>query len=197
MPTFQGKRVSEYWKVVLDAAWDDGIRFQLNSGKRTMDEQRELVRSKGLWSHRNPQGAAAPSPYAPHIRVGRQDHALDVDTDAYDGGEARLQRWLENRGVTVRNTVPGEPWHMEVSAADLSKLYRKLRDPFWGYPADEKRWIREYDALKRANKNQARRSVLRFVMGRRRRSIYRAASKTGWDRARRRARWNSLKARTK
>lgn len=197
MPTFQGKRVSTYWKVVLDAAWKDGVRFQLNSGQRTMAEQRALVATKGLWSPSNPQGAAAPSAHAPHIREGRQDHALDVDTFAHGGGEAKLQRWLEGHGMKVRNTVPGEPWHMEISAADLSKLYRKFKDPLWGYPADEKRWIREYDELKRTNKNRARRAVLRVVMAARRRSIYRAANKTGWNKLRRLDRWSSLKARTK
>lgn len=197
MPTFQGKRVSTYWKVVLDAAWEDGVRFQLNSGQRTMAEQRALVAEKGLWSPSNPQGAAAPSAHAPHIREGRQDHALDVDTFAQGGGESKLQRWLEKQGAMVRNTVPGEPWHMEVSAGSLARLYRKFSDPLRGYPADERRWIREYDALKRANSKRARRAVLRIVMAARRRSIYRAAQKTGWNKLRRRERYASLKARTK
>lgn len=197
MPTFQGKRVSDYWKVVLDAAADAGVRFQLNSGQRTMAEQEALVRQKGVWSPSNRTGAARPSSTAPHIRVGLQNHALDVDTFAQGGGETKLQEWLQDQGARVTNPVPGEPWHMEVSSADLTKLYRKFKDPFVGYPADEKRWLREYDDLKRHNKNAPRRLVLRVVMAARRRSIFREANKTGWNKARRRDRWESLKARTK
>lgn len=197
MPTFQGKRVSPNWETVLQAAWDEGVRFQLNSGQRTLAEQRALVATKGLWSPSNPKGAAAPSPDAPHIRDGRQAHALDVDLFAHGGGEAKLQRWLEHHGVVVRNTVPSEPWHMEISEDALKRLADKFNDALWGYPDDEKRWIREYDRLKREGKNPARRAVLRLVMARRRRSIFRAANKTGWDKARRLDRWSSLKSRTK
>src|SRR5687768_10865619 len=128
MPTFQGKRVSSYWKTVLDAAWTAGVRFRLNSGQRTMAEQQALVDQKGVWSPSNPTGAARPSSTAPHIRVGRQDHAIDVDTFAQGGGEAKLQEWLEDQGARVTNPVPGEPWHMEVSGPDLQKLYRKFKD---------------------------------------------------------------------
>jgi hypothetical protein len=90
-----------------------------------MAEQAALVRQKGVWSPTNRTGAARPSPTAPHIRVGRIDHAIDVRFT--DGGEARLQRWLERQGVRVRNPVPGEPWHMEVAAEDLRRLAAKLR----------------------------------------------------------------------
>jgi lysozyme len=67
---------------------------------------------------------AFPSPTAPHIRVGRHAHALDVNS--LDGGETRLERWIERQGVNWRNTVPGESWHGELSGSDLKKLARKF-----------------------------------------------------------------------
>lgn len=68
---------------------------------------------------------AKPTPFAPHILVGRANHAIDVN--ALDGGEARLQRWLESHGATVTNPVPGEAWHMVISGRDLARLYHKFK----------------------------------------------------------------------
>lgn len=124
---FQTKRVSTYWDIVLTAAAKD-TRFRLNSGRRTKGEQLDLVRQKGVWSPSNPTGAAAYSPTAPHIRVGRQDHAIDVDTN-YGEGEGGLQLWLEQHGATVRNPITQEPWHMEVEEADLRRLAAQVLQP--------------------------------------------------------------------
>lgn len=122
MAYFRGKRVSRRWRRVLTAAEKAGVKFTLNSGRRTLAEQRDLYRR-----YLNGTGnlAAYPNPNAPHIRVGRQAHALDVDT--LDGGESRLQRWLEKHGVRVSNPVRGEPWHLEVPEKDLRRLARKIR----------------------------------------------------------------------
>lgn len=121
--TFQGKRVSRGWRTILRCAWDMGVRFQLNSGQRTMAEQALLVRQKGVWSPVNRTGAALPNRNAPHIRAGRPNHAVDIDTVAYNG-EYRMQEWVERRGVDWQNTVPGEAWHGEVSLAGFLKLHR-------------------------------------------------------------------------
>ena len=63
-------------------------------------------------------------------------------------------------------------------------------------PADETRWLREYDGLLRAKKDKDRRRVLRTTMTKRRKSIWRAAQKSGWDKLNRRDRYKSLLART-
>lgn len=66
-------------------------------------------------------------------------------------------------------------------------------------PADERRWIAEYDRLKRAGQNVARRRTLRAVMCTRRQRIYRAATRPKpdqWAQQNRRARYASLRART-
>lgn len=184
MASFRGYRVSTYWKVVLDAAEKAGVQFTVQSGKRTMAEQWRLYRNP-------PAGTplvAYPSPNAPHIRVGRQDHALD------QGGG--LAAWLRKQGVRVSFPVPGEPWHLEANGADLKRLYKKLRNPFAGYPADEQRWLTEYDALKKAKRDKPRRKVLVRYMTQRRRDIFRAAKKTGWRKSNRIKRYASLRART-
>jgi hypothetical protein len=123
VPTFQGKRVSAEWKVVLEAAVDDGVSFRLNSGQRTFAEQAALYR---LYQSGRGNLAAVPAHNAPHIRTGRQDHAIDVDTYAGDG-IAALSRWLRKQGATLRLTVmPSEPWHGELDAADLVRLAKRL-----------------------------------------------------------------------
>lgn len=76
-------------------------------------------------------------------------------------------------------------------------------DPFAGYPADERRWLHEYDDLQRRGVNVARRHVLRRTMTERRQEIWRAAQPRaaggdgkGWGYRRRAARFKSLRART-
>jgi hypothetical protein len=119
---FQGKRVSRTWRRVLRQAERDGVRFRLNSGRRTLAEQWRLYRA---WRNGTGNLAAYPSPTAPHIRVGRPDHALDVDS--LWGGENALQRYLQRNGVVVTNPVPGEPWHMDATLGSLVAFARKIR----------------------------------------------------------------------
>ncbi len=116
---FQGKRVSTEWDIVLTEAARQGVNFTLNSGKRTMAEQWVLYNGyrKGLPGYNL---AAFPNPNAPHVRVGRPDHAIDVDS--INGGETRLQSWLQKQGVHPTNPVAGESWHMELPAEELRKL---------------------------------------------------------------------------
>ena len=80
----RGKTVSREWAAVLTAAAHD-VAFVLDSGHRTMGEQ------QGLYDNYLRVGrplAARPAANAPHIRLGRIDHAIDVN--ALDGGAARL-----------------------------------------------------------------------------------------------------------
>lgn len=200
MASFRGLRSSREWATSLTAAARDGVRFVANSLQRTMREQAELRRRylAGLGPL-----AAVPNRNAPHIRTGRPDHAADVAWT--DGGVYRLAAWLRRQGARVYWTVPGERWHIEVPRADLERLARKLADPFRLYPADERRWLREYDASlhakpkteRAARSGVERRRVLRRTMTARRKSIWRAAQASGWDKLQRRARYASLLDRTK
>lgn len=126
---FAKVRVSGRWNTVLRAARKDRVRFRVNSGHRTMREQMRLFRENmirpGVPKPGHPM-TAFPSPFAPHIRVGRADHALDVDMFYGDGVEG-LVRWLRAHGAHVTFPVPGEGWHIEINAADLKRLWRKFR----------------------------------------------------------------------
>ena len=119
---FDGKRVSGAWDVVLTEARRQGVRFTLTSGRRTLAEQAALYSA-----YRNGSGvlAAFPSPVAPHIRVGRADHAIDVN--ALDGGEQRLERWLRKQGTRPTNPVRGEAWHLELPRRELIRLARRIK----------------------------------------------------------------------
>jgi hypothetical protein len=194
---FNGKRVSREWYVVLTAAVHEGAiaEHDLDSGHRTMDEQTVLVREKGVWSPANPHGAALPNRTAPHIRLGRPDHALDVN--ALNGAARRLASFLARKGAHPHFTVPPEPWHIELDLDELRELAHTLGvDPFAGYTAAEKRWITEYDRLVRQRRDRGRRRVLRRAMTRQRKAIWRAAQHSGWTRSNRRKRYASLRART-
>jgi hypothetical protein len=187
-------RVSEQWHAVLAAARRHGVAFQLTDGHRTMAEQQERFR---VFQRDGSPRAAVPSPTAPHIRTGRQDHAIDVN--ALDGGAGRLAAWLRRNGAAACFPVAGEPWHIEVPSADLARLAARVADPLAAYPDTERHMIRAYDRLVRDGRDEAgdRRSHLRRRMIRRRKAIWRAAQHTGWDRHNRRERYESLLARTR
>jgi hypothetical protein len=121
--TFQDKRVSHSWRVVLLEA-SKRVDFRLNSGRRTMAEQWYLYRNRGRPGFA--KIVAFPNPNAPHIKVGRQNHSLDVDTGVGDGEQA-LERELERLGLVIINDVAGEPWHQtEQSEARLIAVAARI-----------------------------------------------------------------------
>jgi hypothetical protein len=195
---FRGRTVSHEWAIVLTAAAEH-VAFALDSGHRTMPEQKVLY--EHFLRFGSPR-AARPAANAPHIRLGRFDHAIDVN--ALDGGAGRLAVWLRNKGAHPTFPVPGEPWHIEVPAEELRSLAAQLDDPFRGYTANERRLIREYDHLRATHRDRPRRSALRSEIRAQRKRVWRAAQTTssggdgrGWDHANRRARYRSLLARTR
>jgi hypothetical protein len=185
---FDGKRCSREWHIILTAARADGVDFRLNSGKRTMAEQ------QWLYDHQPPL-AAYPSPTAPHIRVGRFDHAADF------WRAFAIMAWMRRNGMpSARLTVPGESWHVEVRADELRRAAKRLAvkpDPLAHLTRSERRWVREYDRLRRVNRDLARRRVLRRHMTRARKRVWREAQKSGWDKRNRAKRYRSLLARTR
>ncbi len=125
-------RVSRKWRRVLRAADRAGVKFHVTSGHRTMAEQQALFNqnmmrlANGRWVPKPGRPLTAwPSPTAPHIRTGSPAHAIDVNS--LDGGEQRLENWLDARGADARNTVAGEAWHLEVSKSHLEALALSLR----------------------------------------------------------------------
>lgn len=130
---FQGKPVSVAWHRVLTRAWLNGLRFRVNSGHRTIEEQRRLFQQNMRWNgsawvpRPGRPLTAWPSCNAPHIRCGRIDHAIDVDT-GFGHGAAALATYLNKRGrrLGARFTVVGEPWHIEVHVGPLRDLARRI-----------------------------------------------------------------------
>ena len=128
---FEGKRVSKKWYVVLKRAREAGhTTFRVNSGKRTMREQWALFRQNMRWDGRRwvPKPGrpltAYPSPTAPHVRIGRADHALDLDHPE------SLARFLRSSPRDAHPTFPvaGESWHLELPGKELTRLWKKYRD---------------------------------------------------------------------
>jgi lysozyme len=139
MAQFDGKRVSRPWKRILTEARAHGVRFLLTSGRRTMAEQTRLWRNPPRDANGRPVPVAFPQPNAPHIWMGRPAHAIDVN--ALDGGETRLERWLEQHGLNVENPVAGEAWHMVVTDRQIKDLADRI----------QREHEKERDRIKRLN----------------------------------------------
>lgn len=111
------ERVSKQWFVLLrDIRFEDNVHFNVNEGHRTMARQWYFWR---LYKSGKGNLAAFPSPYAPHIRTGRIDHAIDFNN------AAGVMWAMRKRGVRCALTVPGESWHVEANASDLQAYWNK------------------------------------------------------------------------
>jgi hypothetical protein len=115
---FDGELVSAEWAVVLRDMRADRVAFSLNEGHRTIERQTFFYNCMRCCCCNNCNLAAFPSPFAPHIRTGRIDHAID-----FSNPEGVLH-WLE--AVGLKPTRPAgagtsrwENWHIEVDAAAL------------------------------------------------------------------------------
>jgi hypothetical protein len=90
----------------------------LNEGRRTMAEQWAFFRNQ-------PPLAAFPRPTAPHIKVGLDNHDLDVNS--FNGASRRLAKFYESLGIDVSFCVGGEDWHICVhSEAQLQRAAAKI-----------------------------------------------------------------------
>lgn len=118
-----GEQVSYEWWICLRECRNDGVPFHVNEGHRTMARQAYFY--SGYIRHLPGFNlAAVPSPFAPHIRTGRFDHAID-----FNGAEV-VRVWFQRHGVTLTRTVRGEEWHLEANASQLKALARSFNgDP--------------------------------------------------------------------
>jgi hypothetical protein len=117
--SIDNEKVSIEWFTVLRDMRSDGVAFNVNEGHRTM------ARQWYFWNlYRSGRGnlAAFPSPFAPHIRTGRIDHAIDFRNDR------DVFAWLQRKGLKPRRTVVGESWHIEVPAEELRRYFRAHGD---------------------------------------------------------------------
>lgn len=196
--TRDGIPVSRAHYIILEAAEQGGVHFVVNDGRRTEAIQRQRIAKHGLWSPSNPHGAAPARQSSPHIKYGKANHAIDCDMyRPTSGGQRRLAAFYARNGCPVYFNVPSEGWHFDpTDEGKLIAIARKLDDPHRGFPADERRWMDEYDRLKSQDKDRGRRGVLRRYMTERRKSIWRAAQDSGWEKLSRRERYAALLART-
>jgi hypothetical protein len=154
------------------------------SSARTYAQQ---VALKSYWvSQGHPEKAATP---------GTSNHGYAIAVDILG---PRAQAWMLIHGLKFgwshdEGLRVNEVWHYRYIGG-----YKKPRiNPFTGYPADERRWIREYDSLLKRRRDPHRRAVLRRVMIERRKLIWASAQKGGWGVRKRRKRYHSLLARTR
>jgi hypothetical protein len=119
-----GEMVSRPWKTVL-VEMEKHSPNNVNEGHRTMARQTWFWNCWRCQCCNNGNLAAFPSPFAPHIRTGRIDHAIDFS----DGAAA--ERWLDSHGVQAWRTVPGESWHLEADAGDLKRFHRTHGNQKW------------------------------------------------------------------
>ena len=93
------RKTAQAWKILKKSAADDGVHLQLNSGFRTMSEQRHLYSKYG-------------SPRAAQPGYSNHQHGQALDIDA---SNPTHKSWLFNNAPSYgwRNTVSFEPWHWE------------------------------------------------------------------------------------
>jgi len=114
-------RLSEAHYIVCTEAIRRGIiePEDLNEGRRTMAEQWAFWRNQ-------PPLAAFPSPFAPHIKKGFPNHAIDANS--INGASQRLEKFYQSLGIPVAHNVPGEAWHMDCLSSDkLRAAAKKIR----------------------------------------------------------------------
>lgn len=112
----RGKRVSVSHAAMLAAyERDTGRTVYINQGRRTLAEQARFYAAY----LRGGTLAARPYPGAPHIKWGREHHALDINAPEPAQSVARYYR---SHGVPVSFNVPGEPWHMDPTDERRLKL---------------------------------------------------------------------------
>lgn len=113
-----GELVSQQWACVLTNIRKAGTYFHINEGHRTLARQSYFWGCYTCQCCNNGNLAARPTPWAPHIRSGRFDHAIDFDN--VSGVIAALRQ----RGILARLTVPGESWHVEADASQLDAYFK-------------------------------------------------------------------------
>jgi peptidoglycan hydrolase-like protein with peptidoglycan-binding domain len=111
---------NDHYVICTEAIRRDIIEPEdLNEGRRTMGEQWAFWRNQ-------PPLAAFPSPNAPHIWAGRNNHA--IDSNSFNGAAKRLANFYESLGIDVHFNVPGENWHAQaISGAQLREAAKRIR----------------------------------------------------------------------
>jgi hypothetical protein len=152
---YKGELVSRPWAVVLRDMAADGVNFDINEARRSLERQQFFwdCGPNGCCCCNNCNLAARPSIFAPHIRVGRPDHATDFDTLSHNIND--VLNWLARKGLKPSRpagagTDRWEAWHVEISMIALIRYYRKHKgDKFDKLPRHVERAVRAFIASKK------------------------------------------------
>lgn len=152
---FDNELVSLEWSTVLHDMRQDGVVFGVNEGHRTLTRQRYFWDCYLSKRCNNGNLAAYPSPFAPHIRSGRIDHAIDF------GNPESVMDWLRSRGLHPSRPAGSgsnwEPWHIEVDAVALRAYHRlHTRDLYDTLPRHVEFAVRRLFMHRNTAKDQAR-----------------------------------------
>lgn len=82
--------------------------------------------------------------------------------------------WSHAEGARV-----GEWWHF----TSVGGYKPKKANPLLALTREEQKWVTEYIRLKKANKNRRRRALLRRVIAKHRRAVYRKGQKYRWSKS--------------
>ncbi|MCR6688412.1 D-alanyl-D-alanine carboxypeptidase family protein [Cellulomonas sp.] len=109
-----------------DAAAADGVTLVLNSGWRSADEQRRIVRDAvdKYGSEREAHRWVLPARHSAHVQ------GLAVDVGPPEGAQ-----WLAEHGETLGlcRTYENEPWHFEPLPAGADTCPPMHPDSSWGW----------------------------------------------------------------
>jgi hypothetical protein len=171
------------WNDMRAAAIEDGIAPAAFVPAGPVSSARSLSSQQWFWAHQPPAAA----------RPGTSNHGWGLAVDVKTRGAAawilkhgHRYGWSWDEGRRV-----GEWWHFRYVGT-----YRRRPPRLPHLRPDERRWVTEYDRLRREGRDRDRRSVLRRVMVERRKAIWTEAQRSGWDTNNRRRRYRSLLART-
>jgi hypothetical protein len=182
------------WNAMRAAFVADGGRPAEFAPGGAASSARSIAQQQHFW-HNQPPAAAVP---------GTSNHGWGIAVDCpFASAQAWLMRncggygWSHDEGARV-----GEPWHFRYVGASPRLLHKLSRDPLAGFTSSERRWIREYDALKRNGRDPVRRRALVRVMTEQRKRVWKVSQPQanggdgkGWTTTRKR-RYASLRART-
>lgn len=178
------KDVAAAWNAMRAEALADGVTLMPAGPISSYRPYAAQVAMKAQWTAKGePYKAATP---------GSSNHGWGVAVDVKDSVDANsaVYRWLRHNAHrfgfdNVEGQRVGENWHWGYTGHYVPDALAVLRE-------DERRWLREYERLKRANQDRSRRAVLLRVLRERRQGIWHAAQTSGWDRGDRRARYRIL-----
>lgn len=149
-----------------------------------MSSYRTYAQQVYLWNlYKSGRGNLAATP-------GGSNHGLGL---AIDLATPRMRTIVDMIGEKYGwakkwSDAPNEWWHLKYKPG----VYKPV-DPLSKLTKEERKWVREYLKLKKANKNRPRRIKLRALMRQRRKRIYKVAQKDGWNKNNRKARWTVLR----